>query len=634
MYHDRLGSGAVFAARGNAIFELRGIAAEDVVTNLVVWSPTLGSILETNQLAEITLVDLRAGTHSITSRASCANGRRYILPEFAIRVVHPNPTFASRPQFVGNSVELSVDTRGAAGDPGEFGESGSVWWSWTAPTSGLVVFEKVSNDLGDVNLALLEGNSLDSLQPVSGNRVSAGRVYAIRGLPFSGDRGRYRLTLFPGRPLNDAFADRGALVEAYYRETVFLDGATPEPGEPASEVGSDKPSIWYTFTAPANGTIEFGALNAVGKLFPLMFPGSLFHGVDLAGLQFIPSLDGSGLFAVRNGETYQLRLQHAFPGQHDLADVQFRFVPAPPNDGFADRLKLVGEHLALIATLNGSSIEALEPTNYFGQTPARTIWWTWTAPATGWVALRSSDTSKEPMQPLPILEIFEGENLSNLNRVALTPLLLETRFWPTETGRTYHIRMSDISGDFELGTNVINLRLDWSDLQIIAPVEGERFTLPAHPTLAVSGVSASASGETIEYWEQTGFGAGRSSVRLPSRTGWVWELIQRPFHFYRLVSVLAATHFSPWSSGLKVLSPIRLQSKLLSFRPTMTSQLGKSFPVERSSHYPPLPGRAVKSVNRPLVNRLRIEQCGTRGRRPQTDPSRPGYLRSRHRSTG
>ena len=58
------------------------------------------------------------------------------------------------------------------------------------------------------------------------------------------------------KPLNDDFAGRTVLTGASISLSASNKGATKEPGEPDHAGGTGGSSVWWTWTAPANGEVR------------------------------------------------------------------------------------------------------------------------------------------------------------------------------------------------------------------------------------------------------------------------------------------------------------------------------------------------------------------------------------------
>ncbi len=94
------------------------------------------------------------------------------------------------------------------------------------------------------------------------------------------------------------------------------------------------------------------------------------------------------------------------------SDSGFHLPSRSPNDAFAARVTLAG----LAPTASGSTVdasaEAGEPV-HAGVGGGKSIWWTWTAPATGAVEINTSGSNFDT-----VLAVYRGESVSGLSLVA------------------------------------------------------------------------------------------------------------------------------------------------------------------------------------------------------------------------
>lgn len=323
--------------------------------------------------------------------------------------------FATPGVIGGQSQVVVVHNVGATTEPGEPRHAGvatgaSVWWSWTAPQNGLVHLHTAgsTNALGqtlDTALAVYHGDRLDNLVPVASNndevpglirssrlvfRARAGMAYriAVAGLE---DRsgvaavGDLRLSLEQGAD-NDAFAN--ALPIPPGATTVRDDnrGATVEPGEPRHAGNPGGRSVWWTWTAPSDG---FYVADTVGSGIDTVL--GVYTGDSLASVVCVAEDDsraGAGASAVkffaRAGTRFQLVVDgHVAPAGVEAGPILLNLNPAgTSNDAFADRINLFGRTNRLAASNIGATKEPGEP-DHGGNAGGRSVWWTWTAPATG-----------------------------------------------------------------------------------------------------------------------------------------------------------------------------------------------------------------------------------------------------------
>jgi len=187
-----------------------------------------------------------------------------------------NDNFAS-PRNLGSAVSgnvtgVNLEATKELGEPDHAGNAGghSVWYSWTAPADGNEFLSTFDSDF-DTLLAAYTGASLGSLTTVASNddvggsaqsafsfHVTSGVTYLIAVDGFSGKVGHINLTR-GSAPANDNFADAQRLSSATSGSVTGTTlGATPEAGEPLSFLAT----IWYTWTAPRDGTYKFDTVGS------------------------------------------------------------------------------------------------------------------------------------------------------------------------------------------------------------------------------------------------------------------------------------------------------------------------------------------------------------------------------------
>jgi hypothetical protein len=117
----------------------------------------------------------------------------------------------------------------------------------------------------------------------------------------------------------------------------------------------------------------------------------------------------------------------------------------PPNDNFTNAILLSGDQVSFSGTLTNATIEGGEP--YVTYNSPRSVWWKWVPAATGPVVVQIS-----PGYPLgpgndAKLEIFRGNNVSNLEYIdGMTldtpagPYLIHSLYVPTNS--YYYFRAS------------------------------------------------------------------------------------------------------------------------------------------------------------------------------------------------
>jgi subtilisin family serine protease len=338
-----------------------------------------------------------------------------------------NDNFANRIFLGGLPVSTTGSNIGATAEPQEPSQSGpinSVWWTWTAPSSGTVNFDTRGSNF-DTYLSIFSGSALPNLTLLGanddggGNLTSlvsldtiAGQTYQIAVDGWSSNTGQIALNIAPLTPINDNFANRIALTGDTANATGTNIGATAEVGEPAQSGQIN--SVWWTWTATSSGFFQIDTIgsnsNGNSDTYLSVFEGSALDNLTLRGAND----DGGGNFDslvnvnATPGTTYQLAVDG---WSSRTGPINLNIAPtAPPNDNFANRIALTGD----TANATGSNIrataEAGEP-NQSGQ--INSVWWTWTAPNTGSYNINTVGSGYDTW-----LSLFTGNAVSNLSLVA------------------------------------------------------------------------------------------------------------------------------------------------------------------------------------------------------------------------
>lgn len=205
-----------------------------------------------------------------------------------------------------------------------------MWWSWTAPSDERVTIDTIGSSDPYAALAVYTGDSISNLSLVASNyggwvnRVEfdavSGQTYAIAFDSYSfGGNVTLNLTL---PPANDNRASAQVIPSSLLAETPgTLSGATDEPGESALSMDAifdTEPTVWYTWTAPANA--EWLRLRLAGIGVPsvlTVFPS----GSDLPIVQERTASPNELIFAITGGTSYEIR-----PSVH-VRDLYSVFTP-------------------------------------------------------------------------------------------------------------------------------------------------------------------------------------------------------------------------------------------------------------------------------------------------------------------
>jgi len=271
-------------------------------------------------------------------------------------------SFECRQLLVGSSVSNQISNLGAtreAGEPVHAGvtSSNSVWYSWTAPSSGGVVIRALGDfDFASPILAVYTGTNLATLTnvafnivPFSGNgsplnqarvvfTAVAGQTFqiAVDGKPTDSFESEGELTLLLNLtppPVNDAFGSSILMGGIYYQLTngTFI-GASREVNEPTHGTTHGQ-TLWWHWTAPTNLNVSVvpARLTADAVSFPPAF--GLYTGNSVGALtpvaitQQTNGMTTTATFAATPGTTYRIALAGS---QNDTSTVlpltgNFRF---------------------------------------------------------------------------------------------------------------------------------------------------------------------------------------------------------------------------------------------------------------------------------------------------------------------
>ena len=247
----------------------------------------------------------------------------------------PNDDFSSaRDLGSGTTTSLSATNLWATG---EFGEplhsssptASSVWFRWSAPSSGLVSLRTCGSDL-DTVLAVYRGPALAALARVATNddacgRQAAVRFFAVAGVTyfiavagFDSAQGTIKLSLrVETPPPNDDFSSAQDLGNV---RTASVSGtnrdATVEAGEPSlsTERGRARASVWYRWTAPATRRVRIATCGSDFDTVLSVYKGSAIDALRLR----VANDDSCGSqsvvrFKARAGITYRIAIDSFGP---------------------------------------------------------------------------------------------------------------------------------------------------------------------------------------------------------------------------------------------------------------------------------------------------------------------------------
>ena len=467
-----------------------------------------------------------------------------------------NDPFSTPAVVSGPAVHIRASLAGASTEPGEPMHAGdlnqgpTLWWQWSPTETGQVTFDLTGSAPG-TRLAIYSGNTFNQLTPEAtllldtNSQVTLnaalGNIYRIAVAGPVDANGRVELRIGPipyeaesprptKPPVNDNF-DQAAELKAYVpvdesdpdykvdgwnRGNLWTFTATKEPGEPNHAKNPGGNSVWFKWTAPADGrytaNTSFSVVDHPNTLL------AVYTGTRVDQLTLVAENDDSPpdrlrrgdttaeklswlLFDAVAGTTYYFAVDGYNNGSGPLAGAISLYVTYEPiGDTFASEVPVEGN--TFTASTMGATWEKNEPV-HFSEAEGFTVWRTWIAPATGRYLVQgtkvASYTAKKSTSAG--FTVYEGDSLATLTKKS-SPL--ETRLgtpmnpaaWSSYVdaiaGRKYRIVVDNVDGSFSETT----LTLDFLDRKDNDGISGA-------PTLPLNGRSSygnnlNATMETFE----------------------------------------------------------------------------------------------------------------------------------------
>ena len=201
----------------------------------------------------------------------------------------PNDNFASRIFLTGATALTTgsnIRATAEAQEPAQSGPINSVWWSWTAPSTGtfaigtigsnfdtyLSVFTGTGSQLSSLSLIGADDDSGGNWTSLYNLNATAGTTYQIAVDGYASNTGNINLHIAPNPPSNDNFASRIILTGATATTIGSNIGATAEAQEPAQSGPSN--SVWWSWTAPSTGTFTIDTRGSGSDTYLSLFTGS------------------------------------------------------------------------------------------------------------------------------------------------------------------------------------------------------------------------------------------------------------------------------------------------------------------------------------------------------------------------
>jgi Ca2+-binding RTX toxin-like protein len=210
-------------------------------------------------------------------------------------------------------------------------------------------------------------------------------------------------------PVNDDFTD--AVDLNAIGEDEFVDGvnvaATKETNEPNHAGNAGGHSVWYTWTAPGDGSVPHVAIQVFGQFDTLL---GVYIGPDVNTLTEVASNDDVGFgsssvsFATTPGTAYRIAVD-GFGGKTGRFSLFWN--ESPVNDNFAEAIVLAGASGSRTGdTTQGATIEPGEQDFFETGT---SVWYSWTPPVDGTYKISTFGSGFDT-----VMAVYEGSSLEAL----------------------------------------------------------------------------------------------------------------------------------------------------------------------------------------------------------------------------
>ncbi len=332
--------------------------------------------------------------------------------------------------FPASATGTNVNAGKQAGEPdhAEDGGGASVWWSWTAPSSGWVSIDTCGSDFATL-LGVYTGSAVNLLSEVPGDRDScgpeglqsrltfettAGTTYRIAVDGWGGETGNIDLELGPPPPpANDDFP--GEMPDGFGENLGTNVGATKQAGEADHAGNSGGASVWWSWMAGSSGTVTFDTCTSDFNTLLAVYTGdSVGSLVEVASNDDACGTGGTRsrvTFEATAGTTYRLAVDGYGGAQGGIDLLLSHPTPAPENDDFPGTEVL--EEGSVTGSNVGATKQAGEP-DHAGNSGGASVWWSWTAPE------GAGEVTVDVCSPefSTLLGVYTGASVDSLTPVA------------------------------------------------------------------------------------------------------------------------------------------------------------------------------------------------------------------------
>jgi hypothetical protein len=541
------------AYTGTAVYTLTAVAQNDDEFDYV---PLVSKWLFRSPQSRLRF-PAQAGASYFLAVDGSGGGTGSLRLNWELKAPPTNDAFSAARILAGADGFLSTHNVGATRQQGEPNHatnagSASIWFRWTAPASGSTRFHTLNSLTAlagplDTLLAVYTGGSLGTLSPVVANdnngsslrslvqfTASAGSTYhiAVDTKAAATNHGHLLLTWANGAPANDTFASAQVITGRCGLAQGHNTFATKQRGEPDITGNTGGASIWYSWTAPADGLAMFTTQGSPFLDTMLaVYTGNAVNALSLVEENddvtggFMDGLSYSRVeFLAAAGTTYRIVIDGYKSGSTAPSGVTFLHWALEPaaNDAFHDAQPLSGASGTVTGGNAFATKEPGEPT-HAGNDGGRSVWYRWLAPTSGVAVVDLAGSHFDTL-----LAVYRAEGAPAVEALTLVAqnddpetgfdLAFHSRVaFPATAGETYYVAVDGLNdGAGYISDGWLVLRYNLYPTPVLRSTRAGRDII-----LQWSGPYVL---ETIPTLEQGPFGAwtplpGLSPVTLPAGPG-------------------------------------------------------------------------------------------------------------------
>lgn len=407
-----------------------------------------------------------------------------------------NDSFAS-PTVVTGATGTTTSTNTSAtketGEPNHGGNAGgkSIWFSWTPASSGSVTITTAGSNF-DTTLGVYTGSAVNALTTVASNDdVQSGTTTS--SVTFSATGGTtYRVAV-------DGYNAASGNVTLNWNQTT----ATP----PAAPTGLSYPSSSSTGSYSVTWTASSGATSYTVQRSSN--GGSTWSTVSSpTTTSYAESVSVSGSYRYRVAANNAAGASAYATGSTDCVVT---ISTGGSNNAFASATTISGAKGTVTGSNVGATKETGEP-SHAGNAGGASVWWAWTAPASGTVTIDTVGSSFDTT-----LGVYTGTAVNALTAVASNDDLgsgsTQSRVsFAAVSGVTYRIAVDGYKGSGAAATGSITL--NWDLPTTAAPATPSSLSHPATSSTGQYSVTWTASSGATSYQLERSANAGSTWAQV------------------------------------------------------------------------------------------------------------------------